>query len=181
MGELVRPIGEGAIGGEVYSVAAHAQQLAVGTNATKKVLLFDLTSGDLVCSFGTGGAAKGELDANGCFGLRFTPDGAHLIVAEYHNHRLSKLTLTGDFVRWIGEGTLSHPADVAFTPSGDILVADWEGKRVAVFSSDGSSLSRTFGCRGNAPGQFTGPAALAMQGGQLYVLDENTARVEVFT
>lgn len=38
-----------------------------------------------------------------------------------------------------------------------------------------------FGDEGDGPGQFRGPNALAVHGNQLYVLDRNSPRVQVFT
>lgn len=64
--------------------------------------------------------------------------------------------------------------------SGDILVCD-SSDRVAVFptlSSSAASPSSPVWIGG--PGVLKSPAALAVSGGALYILDEDSARVQVF-
>lgn len=116
----------------------------------------------------------------GSCGIRFSPDGGHILVAESSNKRLSLFTLAGEFVRRVGVPTLKFPTDVDFAPSGDMVVVDQEKHRVSLFPPDGSTMIRTFGSEGSSPGQFLRPTALAMQGGLLYVLDLASARVQVF-
>lgn len=176
-GVLVRTIGTGVTG---LGITAGPHMLAVGTwcEGSAGVLLFDVASGDLIHSFGVEGYEEGQLRGNA--GLRLTPDGAHVLLAEYSNNRLSLFTVQGEFVRCIGVGVLNCPVDVEFTSSGDILVSDYGNRRICVFSPEGDLL-RAFGSVGSEAGQFTGPAALAMHGDELYVLDEGSARVQVFS
>lgn len=162
-GEHVRSIGVGVIDGAMYAVTANPQLVAVGAmTGTEQIFLFDLGSGDLVRSMGTIGGGVGSL--YGVRGLRFTPDGAHILVAEYNNDRLSLFTLTGEFVSCIGFDVLRWPSDVDFAPNGDILVASQGGHRICVFSSDGSNLLRTFGyVEETEESIFRAPTALAVQ------------------
>lgn len=174
----MRVIGAGVIDGYVYSIATSAAIIAVSAHGPKGVWMFDVTSGDLIRSFGELGPAEGQLTGND--GLRFTPDGGHILIAEERNHRLSLFTVTGDFVRCIGVGMLRYPVDVEFTPAGDILVADSHNHRVCALSPDGSTLLRSFGSEGDAPGKFRFPTALTIHGDKLFVLDWGSARVQVF-
>lgn len=176
-GAHVRTIGTGAIPDGIIGIAAKADVVIVGT--TCRLLMFDFTSGGLIRSFGEEGAAEGNL--RNVLGLRFTPDGGHILVAEFDNDRLSLFTLGGAFVRWIGVNSLTSPVDVDFAPSGDILVADRFAHRVSVFTPDGSTLLRSFGSEGGEPGQFQLPCTLAVHGQTLYVLDYTGGRVQVFT
>lgn len=175
----MRAIG-GEIEGQVIGLAASVDLIAVCTYFGQ-VHLFDVVSGDLVRSFSERGDAEGQLF--GCLGFRFTPDGSKLLIAEYNNKRLSLFSLTGELVRCIGAGgALKGPRDVDFAPNGDILVADADARNqhICVFSSDGSTLLRSFGVRGDGPGQFQAPGALAITRGELYVVDEDSTRVQVF-
>lgn len=173
-GVFVRAIGEGIIHEIVFGVAASADMIAVSSSC--KVYVFH-ASGNLLQSFGEEGEAEGQLCR--CDGLRFTPEGSHILVSEAGNNRLSLFTLAGDFVRCIL--TRPDPCDVEFTSSGDILVANRDEDCISEFSPDGSVLFRIFGEAGLGPGQFQFPTALAMLSEQLFVLDYSSARVHVFS
>lgn len=161
----------------IYGIAANDSVIAVSSR--HKVFMFEMGSGRRVRSFGDRGIAQGQLF--GGMGLRLTPDGTHILVAEAETNRLSLFTLTGDFVRCMGVGSLSRPDDLEFASNGDILVAEEEEHRICVLSADGSRLLRTFGSEGTYHGQFKSPSALAMHGNQLYVLDWGSARVQVLS
>lgn len=176
-GAHVRTIGEGVIDGRASSIVANTELIVVGTDSsTKQVLVFDATSGALKYSFGDQGTAEGQLFE--CVAVQFTPDGAHILVADYGSleseiQHLSLFTLAGAFVRRIG--TLKRPVDIDLSPSGDILVADRDNKRICLFTSDCTVCLRSIG----SSSLFSKPRSLAMRGGQLYVLDQNTAHVQV--
>lgn len=175
-GEHVRTIGVSAVGGEITGIAATADLIAVSSDCA--VATYSTTSGGLIRSFGAEGPAEGQLE--GCNGLRFTSAGTRLLIAEQYNNRLSLFTTSGEFVRCIGVGVLNCPVDVAFPANGDLLVSDYGNCRICVFSPDGYTLLRAFGSPGDAPGEFSGPAALALHGDKLFVLDEDSDRVQVF-
>ena len=102
-----------------------------------------------------------------------------MLVAECGNHRLSLLTVDGEFLKHIGAGILDNgPKDVSFGASGEIIVADYGNHRICVFSPDSDTLIKTWGSEGPAAGQFQYPHALAVSGSHLYVMDKT--RVQVF-
>lgn len=190
-GSHVRTIGgkgwfKKGLDGEAHGIAANNDVLVVTTTGTRGVWVFDLTSGKLVRSFGEKGGEEGQLDHPD--GVRFTPDGGHILIAEGSSRpargRLSLFSLNGDFVRCMRAWALEGPADIDFAPSGDILVVDSYRHHICVLSPEGSTLLRWFGHWGTASaprdGDFQSPVALAMHRGQLYVLDGNSARVQVF-
>lgn len=170
-GSHLRTVGEGTIDANVCCIAVRtdASVIAVGTaSSLKQVLVFDFPSGALMQTFGGSGPAEGQLA--GSVGMRFTPEGDHLLIAESLNNRLSLFTVTGEFVRCIGAGELKSPMDVEFANNADILVADKGNRRICVFSPDGSTLLRSFGIEppeGDASDESTVPGvpiALAMSG-----------------
>lgn len=195
-GAHVRSIGAGGvIRGGVLGIAASADTIAVSTDdGSQQVLMFALDSGDLIQTLGKERLGEG---VGGIFGLRFTPDGKHVVFVDSASNRLWMLTLSGELV-FSFTHTLHLAKDVDVSPTGDILVADWGNHRICVFSCDGSTLLRAFGrkvdqraCMSPAdgsflgrstgdPGSLSGATALAMHGDKLFVLDGWNERVQVF-
>lgn len=188
----VRTIGKDAIGsGDVFGVAATPDLIAVGLEGAwirHRVILFDMHSGTVLRSFGVQGLARGAL--YGTRGLRFTPDGTHVLVAEAQAGRLSLFTLSGEFVRCVGEGAVQWPTDVEFAPNGDILVANINTHRVCVLAPDGAALLRSFhsdvegvdadGLPCGEARALKSPIALAMRGNTMYVLHNKSGRIQLF-
>ena len=183
-GGHVRFIGVGVINDAICGISANAELIVVGKyncTSNNRIMMFDTVTGAVVRAFGAYGGTAGCLMMN-CNDIRFTPDSRHIIVAEggCDIGRLSVFTLTGEFVRCIGEGELSDVCDMEFADNGDAIVCDSNCNRICVYSVNDSELLRQWGGEGDADGQFEIPTALAMCGSQLYVLDEYTDRVQVF-
>ena len=184
-GDHVRFIGVGVIDDNIWGIAANAELIVVGKydcTSNNRIMMFDAVAGAFFRAFGDYGDAPGQLMYN-CNGIRFAPDSRHIIVAESNddgNSRLSVFTLAGEFVRCIGEDVLKDAADAEFADNGDVIVCDSSNHRICVYSGDGSTLLRQWGDEGDADGKFRYPVALAMCGGQLYVLIEGSKRVQVF-
>ena len=188
-GDHVRYIGVSVIDDEICGIAVNAELIVVGKwgcTSDNRIMMFDVVTGAFVRAFGDYGDAPGQL-LEYCWGIRFTPDSRHIIVAESDgggtqgDGRLSVFTLAGEFVRRIGEGELKAAADVEFADNGDIIVCDYPNHRVCVYSADGTTLLRQWGGESEADdGKFKTPTALAMCRGQLYVLDYDSDRVQVF-
>jgi DNA-binding beta-propeller fold protein YncE len=164
----------------VRSIALHDDMLAVGTDRST-IELLSYASGALILSIGAWGRGPGQI-CDGCEGLRFTPDGQFIVAAEYGNQRLSVFRVSdGGFVKHIGAGVVADGnKDVQFALNGELIVADFDNQRVCVFSADGDTLLRTWGTLGSADGQFHDPTALALVDSKLFVLDQGSARVQVF-
>ncbi len=60
-------------------------------------------AGTVLRSFGQPGLRPGDIGGR-CEGMRFSPDGDQIIVAELQNHRLSVFSIDGVFLRFIGLG-----------------------------------------------------------------------------
>ena len=183
-GGHVRFIGVGVIDDKIGGIAASTELIVVvkhNCRSSNRVMMFDAVTGAFVRAFGDYGDAPGQLLH--CHGVRFTPDSRHIIVAESSGNgtsRLSVFTLTGEFVRCIGEGQLKGAGDVDFSDNGDVIVCDSWAHRICVYSADGGTLLQRWGGWGDTAGMFTYSCALAMCGGQLFVLDEFSKRVQVF-
>jgi hypothetical protein len=122
------------------------------------------------------GPGDGQLD-HPC-GLRFSTDGARLLVADTFNHRVCCFRVSdGGFVSVVAsEGThgLDYPRDVVEV-AGGVLVADWGKRRVVRVSADGSPATSELW-------QFGDPTTLfvSADGAQVIVRDWNTSRFHVF-
>ena len=176
------------IDAKIAGLAANGELIAVGKDdgdsqtrmgSNGRILLFRVASGELVRRFGDWGEEEGQLGK--CEGLRFTPDGRHIVIAECRpNNRLSVFTVEGAFVRCVGKGELDQPTSVDFTSSGDVIVCDRGHHRVCVFSLSTGALLRSWGDWGEADGEFKYPVALQVHRGLLYVMDRHSPRVQVF-
>lgn len=107
-----------------------------------------------------------------------------LWVADACNHRLIRYSLEGDMISTFGTfgsapGELRYPYDISLSPTGELLVCEYEGHRLQWFSKDGKSL-RTWGRSGRAPGELFAPwGAVYGPHGRVYVLDSLNSRVQI--
>jgi len=181
-GVHIRYIGEGVFGDGICGIACNDELIVVtkyGYTTPNRVLLFNYSTGELLRQFGPCGSGDGQMGYSA--GVRFTPDNQHIIVVDTdYSRRLSMFTVDGVFVKYIGVGVLgSGDCDVDFTADGHIIVADDSNHRVCIFAADGAMTS-SWGTEGTSDGQFKYPTALAVSRGKLFVLDEGSARVQVF-
>ena len=104
-----------------------------------------------------------------------------ILVADAQLGYVVRLDREGHFLGTIGKGQLSWPTGVARDPaSGRIYVAETHGHDIRVFNDAGEVL-RSFGKRGEAPGDFNSPTFLTIAQDKLYVTDTLNARIQVLT
>lgn len=74
-----------------------------------------------------------------------------------------------------------RPTDIAFVPDGSFFISDGYGNtRVLKFDRNGKFV-KMWGTRGNKPGQFDTPHAIASdKNGRIYVADRGNDRIQVF-
>ncbi|MDB5809853.1 MAG: repeat-containing protein [Betaproteobacteria bacterium] len=128
-------------------------------------------------------------------GLRIDADD-NIWIADGGAHIVLKLNPQGRIIMVLGsKGTagewheagflrnFSEPNDIAFSPRGEIYVTQGHGRgdsRVLKFDRDGRFI-KTWGGKGEAPGQFNVPHSIAVDShGLVYVADRGNNRVQVF-
>ena len=78
-------------------------------------------------------------------------------------------------------GGLRKPWGVAINQRGEVVVTEWGGHRVSMYSPSGENL-RSFGTRGCGQGQFEYPYGVAVDGeGNILVADSDNNRIQKFT
>ena len=75
---------------------------------------------------------------------------------------------------------LKFPFGVAVDKRGQVIIAEWDGNRISVYSSE--KRIRSFGQGGSAPGQFLFPCGVAVdRAGNILVVDSYNHRIQKFT
>ncbi|MBI2403872.1 MAG: hypothetical protein HYW06_04520 [Gemmatimonadetes bacterium] len=159
------------------------------------VLLFD-ENGTLVRSFGAGLLLSPH-------GIGVDPDGNVWVTdcactggsaeaAPGKGHQVYKFSPDGKLLMTLGKAGgarepeyFYQPNDVLVAPNGDIYVADGHSSReganarILKFAKDGSLLA-SWGKKGNGPGEFDQPHALAVDSrGRLFVGDRSNNRIQI--
>jgi len=76
-------------------------------------------------------------------------DEGNIFIADTHNHRIQKLSPTGEYLaQWgsegTGEGEFNLPMHIAFDHAGNIYVSDWGNYRLQVFSETFEFIDELF-------------------------------------
>ena len=143
--------------------------------------------GEYLRAIGTGVQGKGAgIDEPG--DLKFDPISGNLYVADVFNSEIDVYNpSTGDFVTSFGSFSGQGPGDIFFGPGGidfdqqgNLHVTDFSADEIKVYGRDGS-LVKTYGSLGTEPGQFDGPAGLAISQntGNIYINDQFNNRIQV--
>lgn len=124
--------------------------------------------------------------------------GQRLLIADAATHRLTQFRLSDNtlssFATIGGEGSaprrLQQPRGLAFTPAGDVVVADTANHRVQIFARSSETLLQVWGARdaqgrplsGTERGAFCWPWHVVVGTcGTVYVADRGNHRVQQFT
>jgi DNA-binding beta-propeller fold protein YncE len=139
--------------------------------------------------------SMGEGMYNRPHGLRIAPDGG-IWSTDVQGHTVMKMNARGEVVLTLGTrgqpgnwdeaaGTrlLFEPADLAFTPGGDLFIVQGHGRgegRVLRFDKSGKFV-KSWGGKGAEPGQFDQPhSILVTADNRVLVADRENRRVQVF-
>jgi ABC-type Fe3+ transport system permease subunit len=126
-------------------------------------------------------------DGNGKpVGISVGPDG-DVYVPDTHYARVLVYSPDGQLKRqWgtygTGTGQFVFPTDVAFDSTGHIYVSEYgENDRIQVFDPVSLEVIRAIGSPGMAPGQFSRPQSMLIDGDTLYVADACNHRLQAFS
>lgn len=137
----------------------------------------------------------GEGKYNRAHGLRIAPDGS-IWTTDVQGHTVMKMNSAGDVLLTLGTrgqpgswddaaGThlLYEPADIAFAPSGDVLIVQGHGRgegRVLRFDRSGRFITQ-WGGKGAEPGKFDQPHSILVTAqNEVLVADRENRRVQIF-
>jgi hypothetical protein len=182
-GEFVSPAG---------LVFSGAGELYVSDMELHRISVFD-REGRYLRGFGERGEGMKQL--HGPSGLCFTAEGKNLVVADFGNDRVQVFQEDGTIVRTFGtkgenDGQFRGPWDVCCMPDGSIAVLDQGNYRVvllgiarlATLPSFAFEHFRSFGSKGDGPGQFLHPDAIVAGGrGEVIVADSERKDIQVFS
>lgn len=162
------------------AVAASRTMLAVATIAEtdqlKRVTLVDTVTGMVLHKWGNCGLVPGFLDV--VTAMRFFPDGEHIVVASTNQRWLSLFTVSGTFVRALGQGTFSFQGDLEVVDHGRTVVATdvLEGTRLISVSTKTGQVTGVLECH-----EAFSIISLAKSWEGLYALDATLSQVFVYS
>ncbi|MEO0684431.1 MAG: scytonemin biosynthesis PEP-CTERM protein ScyF [Cyanobacteria bacterium J06649_11] len=143
--------------------------------------------GEYLRAIGTGVQGKGAgLDEPA--DLKFDPITGKMYVGDVFNSEIDVYNPdSGEFVTSFGSFSGQGPGDIFFGPGGmdfdnqgNLHVTDFSGDVVKVYGRDGE-LVKTYGSLGREPGQYDGPAGIAISEntGNIYINDQFNNRIQV--
>ena len=180
---------------EVAAVACDARdRVYLFNRGEHPVIVFD-SAGTFLFSWGEGVFARPH-------GLSIAPDGT-IYCTDDLDHAVRQFTAEGELLRTFGTpgqpadtgatsvdyrtirraGAPFHfPTNVAFSPEGELYVADGYGNaRIHKFAADGRLLF-SWGEPGSEPGQFHIPHGIAVdRAGTVFVADRENSRLQLFS
>ena len=137
-------------------------------------------------SSGVVGSRGAGLDEPG--DLKFDPITGNLYVADVFNSEIDVYDPnTGEFITSFGSFSGQSEGDIFFGPGGidfdaegNLYVTDFSGDVINIYDRDGE-LVNVIGGLGDAPGEFDGPAGIAISNntGRRYINDQFNNRIQV--
>ncbi|XP_019859594.1 PREDICTED: E3 ubiquitin-protein ligase TRIM71-like [Amphimedon queenslandica] len=122
---------------------------------------------------------------NGSYGIAITDD-CCIIVADYNNHRIQRISMDGQYVTSFGCAgcgpmQLNYPRGIAISRAKKLVyIADTSNHRIQIFNCD-LTFFGLFGKKGAGNGEFNTPHDVAIDNeGFVYVTDWNH-RIQKFT
>jgi DNA-binding beta-propeller fold protein YncE len=163
---------------------------AVAVNGKGEIILFHRGQHPLICFDKDGKYLRswGDGVIEVAHGLRVDRDD-NIWATDIGQHRVFKFDGQGKLLLTLGTGKpgeendqFNKPTDIAFGPKGEIYVTDGYGNsRVMKFSPSGAFI-KSWGTLGKAPGQFTLPHSIVIDGsGRLLVGDRENNRIQIFS
>jgi len=132
--------------------------------------------GKYLLKFGSMGTGNGQLDCPLCITVHIDK----VYVADQCNHRISVFKCDGNFCHTIGSGQLNCPFDVAVNSNNQLLVANYYGNCISIFTLDGNYIGKV-GMQGSSRGQLSTPSSLAINVyGFIIITERDNCRASIF-
>lgn len=159
------------VGVGTYNAEMGRPKVTVFLHSTREVLL--------QCGVAAPAPVPAGLLGSHCDGVAFSPSGKHITVTEYYEKRVSVFdTASGAFVSCVGVGVLGEGhKDVRYLSRNELAVTNNMAGKVCVFAAGTGELLREWGSSARL-GLVTG---LSLAVARLYVIDNNSTRIHVFT
>ena len=178
LGRQVRSIGSGQlIHPASVAVSKQGTIYVVDAAGEKSCVKAFSSSGDLIYSVGKEGAGLGEFKNPRGVALSNKNE---LLVCDRDNYRIQVFSPNLEHVRCIDLKNLdqhlakpSHPNDIAFDSSGNMLVTDYANNCVLYFTTEEQYLGSYQGC-------LAGPESIHIDKDLIYVTESQNHRVSVF-
>lgn len=100
-------------------------------------------------------------------------------VSDQGSNQIVIFDIYGNYVNRFGSAVLVKPNGLSLSADGKLYVADSGNNRTAVFDQD-FQLVYFWGAKGDKIGAFNNPVDVALFEKQIYVLDSENARIQVF-
>ena len=142
---------------------------------------------ELVQSDG-GGQVKGEVEGKGegKYEISYRPQhsGRHQLHIRVEDIHISGSPFTVAVLTTTPTSSirgLKGPRGVAVNERGQVVVAEYSGHCISIFSANGDKVA-SFGSYGSEPGQLSGPVGVAITAtGDILVSDSNNHRIQLFS
>ena len=151
-----------------------------------RIDVFD-KQGNYIKGIGGTGSGPGQFDEPAAIG--FHPDTGNLYAGDVFNDRINVFDPEGNYINSFGDfGGLTPsrqffgPSSIAFDKEGFVHIGDFTGDKIQKFTKEGEFVS-SIGSTGTEPGQFQGPAGVAISpvSGNFFVSDQLNNRVQVLS
>jgi hypothetical protein len=165
------------------AVTLDGLHLVVSNYDSHNISVHSMVTGGCITTFGRNGSAASQFDAP--VRICATPRGT-VIVSEVGNKRLQEITITGEHVRFIGEGLLDNDSVFGVCMHREFLAVGKHGENtdgcIVLFSYSSGALIRKFGSFGSSDGQVKNVTGLSFtpDGRHILVVDFSP-RLSMFT
>ncbi len=169
---------------EAYGIAvdSNGYVYVTDTNTTLSRIQVFTSNGTFLRKWGSYGTGDGQFTNPYCITVGSSGE---VYVVDSWNDRVQVFTSDGTFLRkWgssgTGDGQFDSPYSITVDSYGYVYVTDLGPDRIQIFSSDGTFITK-WGTPGTGDGQFDDPFGIDVFAENIYVVDLNNRRVQLFS